>query len=146
MSSQVAKYWIRIYTVDLTFLEDREVGIEIFLNKTFNFCLRSTFLVEELVAWKRQNLKSFAAQLVVHFDHFLIVRRGKTSLTCHINNHDAFSVLKLIKVNNFPIDIPSLKIIECFGNFSGNRSGSSFEYSLADKGAHKYIYILIPKI
>jgi len=74
MISKVTKDRAGICSINIAFGEYIEISIEVVLDEFLDFRLSATFLVEEFIAWEGKNFKTFAAELVMHFHHLLIVR------------------------------------------------------------------------
>lgn len=139
---QICEDWIWIWSIDFCFGKYFEISVEILLDEFLNLSFASTFLVEELIAWKCQNLEATATQLIMQFDHFLVVRRSQSSLACHIYNHNNFLVFKLFEVNDIPIDIFSLQVKEVFRNFMWDHVWPTLENCFTHQFPHsQYIYI-----
>ena len=85
--SEVNEDWMSFLPIDLNLLHNREVNIELGLDKLLNFFRRSTFLPEELITGKSQDLKSSLSPSVMSFDHLRVVIRSKSSLAGNIHNH-----------------------------------------------------------
>jgi len=86
--SEIDEERVGFISIDFDLLQNREFDIEIFCHKILNFLRRSTFLSEELIAREGQNFKAAVSPTFMSFDHLLVVVASKSSLACHIDNHD----------------------------------------------------------
>lgn len=87
--------------IDLNLLQNREVNIELSLDKLLNFLRRSTFLPKELITGKSQDLKSSFSPSVMSFDHLRVVIRSKSSLASNIYNHDQLPISESLQIKGF---------------------------------------------
>lgn len=74
-----------VRTVDLYFLEEGKFRIKLAFNKLNDLLRCATLLVEELIAGKSEQFEAFILEVVVHLGQQLVVGRGESALTSHID-------------------------------------------------------------
>ena len=107
--------------IDFNLLQNREVNIELGLDKLLNFFRRSTFLPKELITGKSQDLKSSLSPSVMSFDHLRVVIRSKSSLAGNIYNHYQLPIPESLQIKGLPQQCADFEVEETFACWVSQR-------------------------
>lgn len=111
--SQIAVKGMSGRPIDLNFLEERKVHLEIFLYELFDVPFATFFLAEELVAWESEYLKTALMVSFVEANQLLVIDAGESSLASHVYHDEAFGlVLIVLEIDKLSIDILDLEAEE----------------------------------
>lgn len=106
--SQVLIQWVSGSTINLDLLEQREVHLEVVVNKLPDVLVAACLLTEKLVAWEREYFQSAIVVGLVELDQLLVVDAGESSLASDVHNQKALD----LTLEGFEVDDVSLQILE----------------------------------
>ena len=128
---------MRNITVNLSFLKDGELGIEVLLHIVFYFSLSGELLVHELAAGKSKDLQSLTRKLLIHFNHLLVVVSSEATFACNIDNHEDLFAFELAKMNKIAINVLGLEIKEALRSLTFYGCTTLFEDEFAGQSSHE---------